>query len=206
MKKKVRFFRQHSLETCGISCILTALDYYGKVKYPTAKQERRLYALYGCKAFKGTLASAIAQCLLRNQLDVSLYHSSPRYMENRNGYYPEPLYEALLAEYTQTLREIEGQAHVETGCALTPAWYRAQLGEGKLLFVQCVVPGDADGMHDETLHWVLMYRCDEGGFWVCNPLDRKIQLTEEELIHYTDTPIGQVCVAVGEARKTEADP
>ena len=44
MKKKLRFFRQHSMETCGISCILMALDYYGKVKYPTVTQERRLYA------------------------------------------------------------------------------------------------------------------------------------------------------------------
>ena len=35
MKRKVRFFRQHSLETCGISCMLMVLDAFGKVLYPT---------------------------------------------------------------------------------------------------------------------------------------------------------------------------
>ena len=39
MKLKARFFRQHSLETCGISCILIVLDAFGPVKDPTEKQE-----------------------------------------------------------------------------------------------------------------------------------------------------------------------
>ena len=105
MKRKVRFFRQHSLETCGISCMLMVLDAFGKVLYPTEKQERKLYGIYRCRVFKGTLASAIADCLSANGLNVAVYHSSRRFLDNQNGYFPEPLYQAMLAEYMLTLQK-----------------------------------------------------------------------------------------------------
>ena len=121
-------------------------------------------------------------------------------MENRDGYYPEPLYAALLSEYTATIRRIEQAVDVRLGVQMTPDWYREQLDQGRLLIVQCIVPGNADGMHEETLHWLLVYKYDEAGFWACDPMACKIPLTEEEMNHYTDTPIGKVCVAVdGEA-------
>ncbi len=195
---KIRFFRQHSLETCGISCILMVLDHYRKVKYPTARQELRLYALYRCKAFKGTLAAAIADCLSRNGLKTAVYHSSDTYLDDRDGYYPEPLYRAILEEYTAAVHSITDRVNIETGCVFSPDWYRAQLDRDKLLIVQCLVPGDADGMHDKTLHWVLMYGYKEGVFLVCDPLSSKITLTEKELEMYTDTPVGSICVAVSD--------
>ena len=195
-KRKIRFFRQHSLETCGISCILMILDYYGKVKYPTEKQEQKLYALYRCRAFKGTLASAIADCLTRNRLKATVYHSSEKYLDNRSGYYPEPLYRAILDEYTGTLFRAGDRTHTETACVFDPDWYRAQLDRGNLLIVQCVVPGDADGMHSETLHWILLYGYENDIFLACDPLSGKITLTEQELNRYTDTPVGSIAVAV----------
>ena len=196
MKKKIRFFRQHSLETCGISCILMILDYYGKVKYPTPGQEMKLYRLYGCRSFKGTLASAIADCLSKNGLHVGLYHSSAEYMENEDGYYPEELYRAMLEEYKETVQQIRNRVPVETECGFSPDWYREKLDEGKKLIVQCIVPGNADGMHDRTLHWILLYGYEDGMFLACDPLSRKIRLSEEELGYYTKTPVGSVCVAV----------
>ena len=195
-KKKLRFFRQHSLETCGISCILMVLDAYKRIQYPTEKQERKLYGIYRCRAFKGTLSSAIADCLSRNGLKVEVYHSSPHYLDNRDGYYSEPLYRAMLDEYTQTISSMKNRVSVETGCSLTPDWYRRQLDEGKYLIIQCIVPGDADGIHNETLHWVLLYGWEGDSFFACDPLSSKIQLTEAELVRYTDTPVGLICVAV----------
>ena len=196
MKRRLRFFRQHSLETCGISCILMVLDAFGRVQYPTAKQERKLYGIYRCRAFKGTLASAMADCLSRNRLDVAVYHSSRCFLDNRNGYYPEPLYREMLEEYKKTADRIRDRAVMKTECALTPAWYRQRLDEGRLLIVQCIVPGDADGMHQETLHWVLLYGHEDGDFLACDPLSCRIRLTEAELKRYTDTPVGAICVAV----------
>lgn len=70
---KLRFYRQHSLETCGISCVLMVLDAFRRVRYPIEKQERKLYEIYRCKAFKGVLASSIADCLSKNELDVEVY-------------------------------------------------------------------------------------------------------------------------------------
>ena len=202
MRRKVRFFRQHSLETCGISCVLMVLYAFGRVQYPTAKQERKLYGIYRCRAFKGTLASAMADCLLRNGLDVAVYHSSRRFLDNRNGYYPEPLYREMLKEYTETAERVADRAALKTDCVLTPEWYRRRLDEGRLLIVQCIVPGDADGMHRETLHWILLYGYEEGDFLACDPLSCRIRLTEEELKGYTDTPVGAICVAAGEREET----
>ena len=198
MKQKVRFFRQHSLETCGISCVLTALDFFGRVKYPTVKQEMKLYGIYRCRAFKGTLSSAIAECLCRNGLEVGLFHSSPEYLDNRGGYYPEGLYREMLGEYKRGVERVRDRARVETGCRFGPGWYRARLDEGKLLIVQCVVPGNADGMHDETLHWILLYGYEGEEFLACDPVQCKIRLTEAETEKYTDTPVGKICVTVCE--------
>ena len=87
MKRKLRFFRQHSLETCGISCILMILDYYHRVQYPTVKQERKLYGLYRSRAFCGVQAASAAECLFKNGLNVMMFHESPVFIENRGEYY-----------------------------------------------------------------------------------------------------------------------
>ena len=196
MKREMRFFRQHSLETCGISCILMVLDACGKVQYPTVKQEEKLYGIYRCRAFKGTLASSIAECLSRNGLEVSVCHSSYDYLDNQNGYYEEKLYQDLLAEYTKTIDRIKSCVSVEAGCSFTSEWYRKELEAGKLLIVQCIVPGDADGIHDRTLHWILLYGYEDKDFFACDPLSGKIRLSESELEGYADTPVGSICVTV----------
>lgn len=184
MKRKVRFFRQHSLETCGISCILMVLDAFGRVQYPTAKQERKLYGIYRCRAFKGTLASAIAECLSKNKLNVRLFHSSPQYMDNQNGYYPDQLYREMLKEYVNTIDGIKNKVIVACSCSITSDWCRKKLEDGELLIIQCIVPGNADGMHEETLHWILIYGYQDGSFLACDPLSCKITLTEAELAGY----------------------
>ena len=201
MRAKVRFFRQHSLETCGISCILMALHAFGRVRYPTAKQEMKLYGIYRCRAFRGTLAPAVALCLSKNGLEVTVRQSSPRGMDNRDGYYPEPLYRELQREYTGTLEKLGDRARVEEDPCFSPEWFRAQLDLGRLPIVQCVVPGNADGMHEETLHWVLLYGYEDGCFLACDPLSHKICLTEAELERYTDTPVGRISVSVGRGKE-----
>lgn len=196
MERKLRFFRQHSLETCGISCILMILDYYHKVQYPTVKQERKLYGIYRSRAFCGVQAASAAECLSKNGLNVSLCHESPVMIENQNGYYPEPLYQEIIREYRETLNRIQDRIHIQTGGSLTPAWAIGQLDLRKLLMLQCIVPGDADGMHDHVLHWVLCYGHKDGQFQVCDPLSRKITLTKAELEHYMDTPVGRAALVV----------
>ena len=198
MKRKLRFFRQHSLETCGISCILMILDYYHRVQYPTVKQERKLYGLYRSRAFCGVQVASAAECLSKNGLNVALYHESAALIENKGGYYPEPLYQSILEEYRGTLDRIQNDVYVETGSSLTPEWVAGQLDLGRLLMLQCIVPGDADGMHDHVLHWVLCYDHADEQFQVCDPLSRKITLTEAELEHYMDTPVGKAALAVFE--------
>jgi len=198
MERKLRFFRQHSLETCGISCILMILDYYHKVQYPTVKQERKLYGIYRSRAFCGVQAASAAECLSQNGLNVTLCHESPVLIENRNGYYPQPLYQAIIREYRETLNRIQDRIHIQTGCSLTPTWVIGQLDLGKLLMLQCIVPGDADGMHDHVLHWVLCFGHRDGQFQVCDPLSRKITLTKAELEHYMDTPVGKAAVVVSD--------
>ena len=198
MRKKIRFFHQHTPETCGPSCALMLLDLYRKVKYPTPKQERKLYGIYRSRAFLGTSGAALARCLSRNALDVRLIHSSEQMMENKNGYFADSLYRALLEEYREALASCEGRISVQTGVAVTCDFLQKELNEHRQLLLQCIVPGDADGIHNETLHWVVIYGYDGDEFLVCDPLCSKIRLTSDEVEHYMDTPIGTICLSVGE--------
>ena len=88
---------------------------------------------------------------------------------------------------------------METDIYINPDWYRTQLGKGKLMIVQCIVSGDADGIHDETLHWILLYGYEGESFFACDPLSGKIKLSETELEEYTHTPVGAICVAVSDS-------
>ena len=96
MRKKIRFFKQHTMETCGAACLLMLLDYYRKVEYPTPKQETKLYSLYRSRVFRGMNGASIANGLSKNGLVVSLIHSSPDLMENRDGYFDRELYPTYL--------------------------------------------------------------------------------------------------------------
>lgn len=198
MKHKIRFFKQHSLETCGISCLLMVLYAFGRVQYPTVKQERKLYSIYRCRSFVGTLGVDIANCLARNKLKVSLLHSSVCFLDNRGNYYPKELYETMQREYLAVANRISDYVDIETNASITVELFRTMLDEGKLLIVQCVVPGDADGIHTEVLHWILLYGYDGADFLACDPLSSKIRLNEDKLKKYIDTPVGQICISVGE--------
>ncbi|MBQ3504754.1 MAG: peptidase C39 family protein [Oscillospiraceae bacterium] len=198
MRKKIRFFKQHTMETCGAACMLMILDLYRKTEYPTPKQELKLYSLYRSRAFKGMNGAAIANCLSKNGLDIALLHSSHRMMDNRDGYYSEELYEALLEEYRADAGKCAGRVQLTTGAVITCGTLRQALDAGGQIILQCIVPGNADGIHDHTLHWVVVYGYERNEFLVCDPLSSKIRITAEALESYMDTPIGRICIVVGE--------
>ena len=198
MRKKIRLYKQHTMETCGSACMLMLLDLYGKIDYPTQKQEMKLYSLYRSKAFKGVNGAAIANCLSGAGLDVRLAHSSPQMMDNREGYFAEELYAALLAEYRVAAEKCVGNIHLSTSAEITCDTLRQELDESRQIILQTIVPGDADGIHDHVLHWVVVYGYEGNLFHVCDPLSSKIKLTDKELEHYMDTPIGTIYIAVGQ--------
>ena len=198
MRKKIRFFKQHTMETCGAACILMILDLYRKVEYPTQKQEMKLYSLYRSKAFKGVNAAAIANCLSRNGLAVHMIHSSTKLMDNRDGYFSEELYDALVEEFRSEKEKCEEKIQLTAGTEITCADLRRELDSGRQIILQCIVPGNADGMHDHVLHWIVVYGYEEDEFWVCDPLSSKIRIREDALENYMDTPIGRICVVTGE--------
>lgn len=198
MRKKIRFYKQHSMETCGPACMLMLLDLYGKIEYPTPKQEMKLYSLYRSKVFKGVNGAAIANCLSRNGLNVHLAHSCAELMENRSGYFTDELYTALLAEYRAEVAKCEGKIDISTGVGITCDTLRQELDAGRQIILETIIPGDADGIHDHVLHWVVVYGYEDDLFYVCDPLSSKIKLTTKELEQYMDTPIGKIYIAVGQ--------
>lgn len=198
MRKKIRFYKQHSMETCGPACMLMLLDFYRKVEYPTPKQEMKLYSLYRSSAFKGVNGAAIAHCLSKNNLDVSLLQSFHQKMDNRDDYYSEELYEALQGEYQTVLDKCRNRIRLVTDANISCDSLKQELIEGKQIILQCIVPGNADGIHDHTLHWIVVYGYKEDEFLVCDPLSSKIRITAEALENYIDTPIGRICVVTGE--------
>lgn len=198
MHKKIRFYKQHTMETCGPACMLMLLDLYRRVEYPTPKQEAKLYSLYRSSAFKGVNGAAIADCLSKNNLEVTLFQSFRNKMDNQDDYYSEELYESLRREYQAALEKCTDRINLITDAVITCELFKQELDSGKQIILQCIVPGNADGIHDHTLHWIVVYGYEEDEFLVCDPLSSKIRITEEALENYMDTPIGRICVVTGE--------
>lgn len=198
MRKKIRFYKQHTMETCGPACMLMILDLYKKVEYPTLKQEMKLYSLYRSSAFKGVNGAAIANCLSKNNLEITLLQSFQQRMDNRDGYYSEELYEALQEEYQVAVDKCADRIKLITNAAITCDLLKQELDSGKQIILQCIVPGNADGIHDHTLHWIVVYGYDGDEFLVCDPLSSKIRINTEAMERYMDTPIGRLCIVTGE--------
>ena len=198
MRKKIRFYKQHTMETCGPACMLMILDLYKKVEYPTSKQEMKLYSLYRSSAFRGVNGAAIANCLSKNNLEITLLQSFQQRMDNRDGYYSEELYEALQEEYQVAVDKCADRIKLITNAAITCDLLKQELDSGKQIILQCIVPGNADGIHDHTLHWIVVYGYDGDEFLVCDPLSSKIRINTEAMERYMDTPIGRLCIVTGE--------
>ena len=198
MRKKIRFYQQHTMETCGPACMLMLLDLYRKVEYPTPKQEMKLYSLYRSSAFKGMNGAAMANCLSLNNLEITLLQSFRQKMDNRDEYYSEELYENLQEEYQVALEKCTNRITLIADAAITCDLLKQKLDSGKQIILQCIVPGNADGIHDHTLHWIVVYGYDGDEFMVCDPLSSKIRITSEAMENYMDTPIGRICIVSGE--------
>jgi len=202
--RKIRTYKQHTPETCGISCLMMALDYFG-IDYPTMGKEHRLYQDYKTKvksaphASLGTSGAAIACALVRRGLDVTLAHSSEKLLENRDGYYPETLYGELLESYHGYIDRAGERLCVRTGVEISCAALRRELAAGRLIILQCFVEGNADGMHDHVLHGILIYDADENCFYACDPWPSqgKVVLTDAELEARMETPVGRMYIAAG---------
>lgn len=197
MRKKIRFYKQHTLETCGPACMLMLLDLYRKIEYPTPKQEMKLYSLYRSKAFRGVNGAAIANCLSKNNLAVHLVHSSSQMMDNREEYFPENLFAKLLTEYQAEIEKCADRIRISTGADITCTTLRQELDADRQVILETIIPGDADGIHDHVLHWILLYGYEGDFFLACDPLSEKIKMTATELEEYMDTPIGKIYIAVG---------
>ena len=217
MQKKGIFLPQETNETCGISCILMALTAFGRIKKPqmSAMDEKStesiFYEMYGFNPDgkggrrMGTLGSAIAYALSCRRLDVQLWHESEALIENRDGYFPEALHEKMLAAHREWIAKAQGAFVVRAGMTIDAQVIRAELARERLVIVQCLVEGDADGMHDHVLHWILMFDWKDVKFRAYDPAytppSRKspsyIELTEQELEAYMDTPVGAAAVSVG---------
>lgn len=201
MAMKVRFWKQHSMETCGIACTLMALDAFG-IDYPTVTKEQQLYARYRTKAAPGTEGAAIACALAKHGLEVTLAVSGDDLMEADRGYYTPEMHAALLDEQHAWLERSRGAVRVETNEVIDAAYLREQLAGERLVIAQVIIPGDADGLHDRVLHGVLLYGAEGEDFLLCDPLQGKRRLPAAELMELMDTPVGRMAISVG--RKAEA--
>lgn len=201
--REMRFYGQHGFpdyriseaETCGTSCFMMALDYFG-IEFPKKFKEAVYYRKYKVSGEKGTLGSAIAFALSERNLFVKIVHSSENYLDNENGYYTEELYQKFLSEHKKYVKK--GGFLSETGVKITCETIKEELFEEKLVIIQTFIEGNADGIHDKVMHWILIYGFENGNFLVCDPGYGKTKLSENELEEFMKTPFGRIYIAVGE--------
>lgn len=195
---KVRFYKQHSMETCGIACLLMMLDAFG-VDFPTVSKEWQYYAKYRSRVMPGTSLGAIACALTRAGLAVTLAHASPALMDNQDGYNPPDLHARLLEEHRAFIDRAGDALTLRCGEPITAEVLRGELAGDRLVLVEVCIPGDADGLHDRVMHGILLYGVDGADFLACDPLSGRIRLTEEELAALMDTPYGAAALSAGRA-------
>lgn len=210
--KKIKVYRQHRLEqygidklvTCGICCLMMVLDYFG-IEYPTVKKEATYYEKYGAEATEGTLGAAIAFALCIRGLKVKLVHSSEQMLENQNGYFSDEIHQALLKEHLGYIESAKGRFDLETGVPITVDTLRDELARQRLVIAQIFIEGD-DGAHEKVMHWILLYGYENGCFLVCDPLEGKTMLSDEELEEGLETPFGRSYISVeGKNKEKETD-
>ena len=223
MKEKIRYYPQHPLdpnnptmETCGAACVLMLMDYYDMIRYPTQKIEVKIYSHYRVNGYKGITGAAIARYLSmpkehqdmarfltgqKKKLNVHLVQSYHDKMDNRDGYFPEDIYETVMASHEMHLEKCKERIRFSNGMDFDTAFLKQELETGKKIILECFIPENPDEP-PSLLHWVILERYDEqsGLFRVRDP-NRKVKLlhlTEAEVEAYMDTPIGRICIVVEE--------
>ncbi|MBR5309688.1 MAG: peptidase C39 family protein [Oscillospiraceae bacterium] len=197
---EIKFFGQHAFEeygitgteTCGISCALMVLDYFDKM-HPSKGKELELYRKYKIKGNRGTLGGAVGRILHEKGIDVKIVHSSEKLLDNLGGYYSEEMYEDFLSQHK---KHIEAGGFIsKKGCDITLKTIEEELYSGNLVILQCFINGNADGIHDKVMHWVLLYKFDDEKFFICDPMFGKTTITKAEAEDYMKTPFGKIYIS-----------
>lgn len=193
-------YKQTNPEACGAACLMMVLRHFGIEKFPgkshLIRAERKYYQRYGAHACKGTLAAGLARALQEEKLDPVIFHGSSALLENRDGYFPAAEYAAILAEHRA---DIEKYALAVRIRPVDSGLIREELEKGRLVIGQVFVEGNADGVHDHVMHWVVVFAAEGEQFRVANPAPEggKLLLTADELDSYLQTPFGGCCISVG---------
>ena len=210
--KKPEYHRQLTLETCGICCLLMALDALG-LENASKGMQHKYYRDYGAKSTPGTLGSAIAYVLLSKGLgkglNVKIVHASGNLLENRGGYFEEEKFGRILTEHkkwldaAENIKALKKLSDEEYSC-ISGHYFgcdelRSELEKGALIITQVFIPGD-DGVHDKVMHWILLYGAEGDCFKAIDPMPKpvggKIKLSEEELEEYMKTPFDRTYISV----------
>lgn len=209
MRKKLRFYKQHSMETCGPACMLMLLDYYCRISYPTPKMElEKIYPKYRVNGYKGVTGAAVANCLSfpKNGLKVHLVQSFCDRMDNRDGYFPEEIYENIMGSHKKHIDECRDRIRLSVGKDFDLDFLRQELEDGKKIVLECFIPEEPNAP-PSVLHWVILedYDAQTRRFRVRdpNPQVKLLHLTEEEVRSCMDTPIGKICITVSDGLKRD---
>lgn len=200
--RKIRFYKQSEGYTCGPACVLMILDHYRKVPRSTARKENDIYKDYKSEAFMGMPGVSVAQCLADWGFQITLHHAQKEFMLNdrfrecSEPYFEPVLFENMRAEYIQRLEESDGLFEVRTDSPISSGWLRDLIAKEHQAILETIVPGNADGIHTHTLHWIVVYGYEDGKFHCINPSCGKLWVPEEEIDGFLDTPIGKICVEI----------
>jgi len=221
MKEKIRYFPQHPLdpknptmETCGAACVLMLLDYYNMITYPTPSMEVAVYSRHKVNGYKGMTGAAVANCLSdpkealkkyltnpKKALDVHLVQSFEEEMDNRGDLFFQEDYEKIVESHLMHLKKCKDRIQLTTGMDFDTEFLKQELTAGKKIVLECFIPEVEDGP-PSVLHWVIWenYDAQSGLFRVRdpNPRVKLLHHTAAELEGYMDTPIGRICIVVGE--------
>lgn len=200
------------METCGAACVLMLVDYYGKIQHPNPEMEMMVYSHHRVNGYKGMTGAAIANCLTDPKaipakfltdpdmkLDVHLVQSFREKMDNRKEYFPEDIYDMIMASHELHLQKCKDRIRFSAGKDFDLGFLEQELADGKKIVLECFIPEDPNAP-PSVLHWVILeeYDAQTGLFRVRdpNPKVKLLHLTVAEVEAYMDTPIEKICITV----------
>ena len=142
----------------------------------------------------GTPFSTIAEYLSKKDFDIEVIHSDKNLFHNDNSYLDNGTFIIGMNEYKQHLdKAIKNGVELTTDCEISADLIREKLKNNNMVMLA--------GHCGYYLHAELVCGYDNDNFIVFDPLKGcKKKMSEEELIRYSKTPIGEWCLSI--KRKT----
>lgn len=186
-EKNVKPYQQ-TADTCGASCLMMAMHYFGESDLTQVK-ENHFHVRSKSTYLEGNHFSALAKEAARAGLETILVHSETAMFKNE-GLFNDDFFKILMKEYGDYLLGAQKYGtKILNGENIDYQSIKKYLEDNYLVLIA--------GHLGKVLHTVLAVGYNEEGLIVCDPLEKgKEVVSKDNLEEFVETPIGKWILSI----------